>query len=386
MSSPSQEQNTVTSAVDSAPTISTAPGQDTNNERYRELQQQANEEKSEQAKSDMTTFVPTLVNRSEDDNDLLDRLLEEKRREKNAEELARQKSLREAQELSQRRLKEQQERMDKLRQEQESRRLAAEQARLGEVQAKEYQKLLEQQKKVFLDKITSINETERYTPRQQYISGAFSEGSANTPGAGGTTNQGEATRSVSSSPLYKAGTILYAVVETSLNTDEPSPILAKITSGPLAGSRLIGSSQGLGSQWSQAIVLQFNTISIPMMPQSQSIECIAVDPVTARTALADSVNNHYIQRYGSLFFSKLIEGYAQAIQTSGSTTETDSNGNETTTNSETSDAENLMIALGNVGTAVGTQVASVINRPATITINQGSAIGLLLLSDFTIES
>lgn len=394
MSTDANSAQQQTSQVDSAPRVDTTPGSVTENERYRALQEQANDEKSQEAKKKMESFVPTLVNRAQqDEDDVLDRILAEKKREKELEEDSRQKALREAQELSQKRLREQQERMDKLRDEQEQRRRAAEQARLAEQKAKEHQAKVSNRKQIYLNAISQIDSNDRYTPSQQYTVGSASNGGIATAGnptvqSGASVDNDltNATSAPNTAPLYKAGSILYAVIETSLNTDEPAPILAKITSGPLAGSRLIGSSQGLGSQWSQAIVLQFNTISIPMMPRSQSIECIAVDPATARTALADEVNNHYIQRYGALFFSNILQGYSQAIQSSGATTKTDLDGNETTTNQETNEAEKFLIALGNVGTALSAQVATNINRPVTIKMNQGSPIGLLLLNDFSIQS
>ena len=373
------------SRVDSAPQISTVPGQNTDNVRYRELQQQANEEKAAEAKKEVKSFVPTLVNKAEDDG-LLDRILEEKRREKEEQEQARQNALKQAQELSQKRLAEQQARIDRLRREQEQKRQAADMARQAEKKAQEQSKLVEEHKRALAQKIAQINTAESYTPKQAYVAGSANATTNNAQGVGSVQGVDQA-GSLSSQPLYKAGTILYAVVETSMNTDEPAPILAKITSGPLAGSRLIGSSRALGSQWAQSVVIEFSTVSVPYLPNSQSIQAIAVDPVTARTALADEVNHHYLQRYGSLFFSKLLEGYAQAIQDSGTTTETDSNtGNETVTNSEKSDSEKFFIALGNVGTALSSQVATGIDRPVTITINQGSPIGLLLLSDFTLQS
>src|SRR3989338_7094170 len=42
-------------------------------------------------------------------------------------------------------------------------------------------------------------------------------------------------------PILKAGTVLFAVIETSINSDENTPIMAHIVSGPLKGSKLLGS-------------------------------------------------------------------------------------------------------------------------------------------------
>ena len=59
----------------------------------------------------------------------------------------------------------------------------------------------------------------------------------------------------------KTGDILFAVLETSVNTDEPGPILATIVSGKLKGSKIIGSFT-LPSNADQ-IVITFNTLSMP---------------------------------------------------------------------------------------------------------------------------
>lgn len=374
---------TASAQVSAAPNISAVPGEKTNNKRYIELQEENNKQRAETAKQNLDSYVPTLVNKSDDENTaMLDKLLEEKRRKQDEAEEARNRALKEAQALSEKRLKEQQDRMDKMRKEQEDRRKASEMARLADQKAKDRLKALNEKKKNYLNKINALHDTIKYKPTQSYVAGS----NASSQATGNLSGSSSSQPSLGQAPLYKAGTILYAVLETALNTDEPAPILAKITSGPLKGSRLVGSSKALGSEWAQGVVLEFSTISIPMMPTSQTIRCIAVDPVSARTALADEVNNHYIQRYGALFFSKLLEGYAGAIQSSGSVTEKDADGNKTITNKETTDAEKFMIALGNVGTALGAQVGTYVNRPVTIKMNQGSPMGLLILDDFSIQS
>ena len=117
-------------------------------------------------------------------------------------------------------------------------------------------------------------------------------------------------------PLAKAGTIFNAILETGINSDEPSPVLAKIVSGDLKGARLIGQINRVG----QKVLVQFSSISLPTSPTSIKISAVAVDSNTSRTALASNVNNHYLQKYGIMFATAFLGGYANAIARQNTTT------------------------------------------------------------------
>ena len=89
--------------------------------------------------------------------------------------------------------------------------------------------------------------------------GAAAGGAANSQVSEGTVAQGSNTGTQASGmgaiPISKAGDIHVAVLETGVNSDEPSPILAKIVSGPLKGTRLIGSINVTGEK----VILAFTT-------------------------------------------------------------------------------------------------------------------------------
>ena len=77
----------------------------------------------------------------------------------------------------------------------------------------------------------------------------------------------------------KTGDILFAVMDTSVNSDEPGPILATIVSGRFKGTKLIGSFN-LPSN-ANSMVITFNTMSVPGSTKTTSISAFAVDPNTA---------------------------------------------------------------------------------------------------------
>lgn len=60
---------------------------------------------------------------------------------------------------------------------------------------------------------------------------------------------------------------MYAVLTTDVNSDEPGPVLAKIVSGTFQGGTLIGSLSNQGEK----VLLTFNTLSMPGIPRSISI-------------------------------------------------------------------------------------------------------------------
>lgn len=218
---------------------------------------------------------------------------------------------------------------------------------------------------------------------QAYVagSGAGTTGKPGVGGSGGAGGQGVGGSGGSSGkpvvPVFiKAGTITYGVINTAVNSDEPGPVLATIVSGDLKGARLIGSLTNQG----QKVMLTFNLMNLPSVGKSIPINAVAIDQKSARTALASATNNHYLMRYGSLFLSSFMQGYGQAIATSGSSLST----NGLTTISSTqqlSPKQQIAVALGNVGTAWGNQMSSIFSTPPTVTIKSGTGVGILFLAD-----
>lgn len=176
--------------------------------------------------------------------------------------------------------------------------------------------------------------------------------------------------------LLKAGTIMFAVLDTAVSSDEPGPILATVVEGQFKGSRLIGS---LVKQ-EKKVMINFNVMSAPAYPRSITINAVAIDQNTARTGLSSYTNNHYLLRYGTLFASAFLQGYGEAFSTSGSATT--SNGLSTTTTSpDLSPTGKFYIALGNVGNKWGAATTNNFNKPPTVYVFSGTALGILVLAD-----
>jgi type IV secretory pathway VirB10-like protein len=215
------------------------------------------------------------------------------------------------------------------------------------------------------------------SPTQQFVAGQTDE-NAQGQSSGSSAASGSASSGTigATSVFIKAGTIYYGIINTSLNSDEPGPIMASIINGPYKGGTLIGTITNQGT----AVMLTFNTLTLDSFPQSIAVNAVAIDQNTARTALSTYTDNHYMLRYGSLFAASFLQGYGQAFSQSGSTTAT----NGLTTVSSTPDLSpqgKFFVALGNVGNSFSAQVNTLFNTPPTVYVASGTAVGILFLGD-----
>lgn len=197
-------------------------------------------------------------------------------------------------------------------------------------------------------------------------------------GAATTTVAGAAGEAVPGE-TFKAGKVFLGALESSIDSDEQSPVLAKILSGPLAGSKLLGRFTRGGTR----LVLRFNILSAPHLNASIPVNIVAIDPDTAHTAISGAVNNHYLLRYGTLFASSFLSGISQGILSSN-TSQSCFFGFCTTQRGALSTAELVGVGFGRVGDRYASVLGQNFNRPPTVKIQGGTGIGLLVMSDFTI--
>lgn len=209
--------------------------------------------------------------------------------------------------------------------------------------------------------------------------------SGGTSGAGslGGGDQAQSqTKGAQSGPSFvRAGTIVPAVLLSALNSETPGPVLAQITSGPLAGARLLGTFQSSNKQ----IVVQFRTLSMPSQPHSFSVNAYAVNG-SLGTGLATSVNNHYLRRYGLLLAAGFVQGYGQAIGREGTTTAISDTGSVIVTQDQLSSGKITKVALGQAGSTVAGDIQREARIAPTVKVEgkdgAGVPIGLLFMSDF----
>lgn len=215
------------------------------------------------------------------------------------------------------------------------------------------------------------------------------KGGAGKSGSGSSSLFGSSSSSISSPPLIKAGSILFATLDTAINSDFPdTPVLATIVTGPLKGAKLLGKIQVSTNAVTQAadrVSLVFNLMDMEDWPNTRSCNAFAIDPQTAHTVLASSVDYHYFMRYGAMLGSSFLTGFANAISQSNSTTTSGIFGTSTT-HPVLSSGNKIMVGLGQVGTTLSTATANYINMPPTVKVNAGVGIGVLFMSNVSGDS
>ncbi len=268
------------------------------------------------------------------------------------------------------------------RKEQEARAQAARQSQLNDQQQKQLAALvanMEAESKTVTRNLEEVNHqafvpgTDTSKTDQDATSGSKGSETSNTKNSGDAKNV-----------LIKAGTILYASLDTAINSDEPGPIMATIVQGDFKGAKAIGVLQTAASVDSrpEKVILNFKTLSPLNANKSLSITAVAVDPDSARTALASNVDHHYLLRYGTLLGSAFMTGYAKVITSQGSSVQTNTaTGTTQTSMPALNGSQQIYAALGQVGQNVGTATSTYFNTPNTITVDQGTGFGLLILND-----
>ncbi|MEM1243241.1 MAG: TrbI/VirB10 family protein [Pseudomonadota bacterium] len=221
------------------------------------------------------------------------------------------------------------------------------------------------------------------SPTQAYVAGTPPREGATGTGAGGAT-PGAAGEAGNQVVLIKAGTILYGIVETSINSDEPGPVLSKVVTGRFKGAKLIGRIQTYGIH-GQKVAIEYNIMNIRGFDRTIGINAYAIDADTARTGLSSYTNNRYLLRYGALFAASFLEGYGQAFLQSGSQIVSTA-ASTTAIGPMLNPTAQLLVALGNVGNRFGSILESqVVNRPPTVYVYSGTPIGILFTQDVLIS-
>jgi len=222
-------------------------------------------------------------------------------------------------------------------------------------------------------------------PSQQYVQGELNDqnaqGTQETSGNRinvqvGERGAGQSAAAASGPILIKAGTVYFGVINTAINSDEPGPVMATIIDGPYKGGKLLG---GITFQ-KKAVLISFNTLTMPTYSKSIKVNAFAIDQNTARTGIATEVDNHYLLRYGSVFAAAFVQGYGQALTQAGSTTSTTGLSVQTTS-PDLSPQQKFYVALGNVGSQFNNQAAQIFNTQPTVHVASGTAVGILFMDD-----
>ena len=181
----------------------------------------------------------------------------------------------------------------------------------------------------------------------------------------------------------KPGDLLYAVIDTGVNSDVPSAVMATVASGKYKNARMLGKFQ----RFEERLVLAFTRVILPDGSDVQ-IEGYAVDPATSEASVATSVDTHFFSRWGGLVASAFLEGLSNAKKYSGAQS-TVYGGYGGGMNNQATDqmvwntyspTDQAWIAAGKVGEKAGKIFEKNFDRPPTVYLESGAAVGILVLN------
>ncbi|OGT55436.1 MAG: hypothetical protein A3F14_06535 [Gammaproteobacteria bacterium RIFCSPHIGHO2_12_FULL_43_28] len=223
----------------------------------------------------------------------------------------------------------------------------------------------------------------------QHTQGSADDAAAAGGGVTAVSGPGSATSSIGTPPaglsgpsLIKAGSILFAVLDTAVNSDYPdSPVLATVVAGDYKGAKLLGkltTTKSVSGQLDR-VSLNFTLMNLDAWPKAKAVTAYAIDPDTARTVLASEVNYHYLQRFGAIMATSFLQGYATGITNEGTST-TGIFGTSTTTPA-LSPGNKIAVALGQIGQTLGSVTQNYVDIPPTVKVDAGVGLGILFASD-----
>jgi intracellular multiplication protein IcmE len=173
--------------------------------------------------------------------------------------------------------------------------------------------------------------------------------------------------------LLQAGHGVFAHNVLAVNSDIGGSVIVEVDSGPFVGARLIGTFE----RKDVLLVVSFKSLTIGDQAPI-AIDAIAVAPDTMETAVASSVDEHYMTRIVLPTAAAFVQGLGTALQQGNSTSVLSPLGGTTST-SKLSFAQEIGVA----GGAAGQQISQILQKAApsgpTVRLDKDVSIGVIFL-------
>jgi hypothetical protein len=191
--------------------------------------------------------------------------------------------------------------------------------------------------------------------------GAGGSAGAAGPGAGGALG-------------IAPGDTLFAQMDTHLNSDVPSPVVATVAAGPLKGARAFGEFGLSGDQ----MRITFSRLALKGGGELK-IEAFGVDPYTSKPSVRSTADHHHLSRWGGLIASSFIEGLGGAV--SGRSARVYVGGDAVIEDKYGKTMrDSLFEAAGKAGERAAKAAERGFGRPPTVEVRAGEAVGILIIT------
>jgi intracellular multiplication protein IcmE len=178
-------------------------------------------------------------------------------------------------------------------------------------------------------------------------------------------------------PLLKAGNVLYATLDSEVNTDDGGDVFATVRGGVWDGCKLIGRIE----RAPRNINLRFNLLAPQDDRETITINALAIREEDARAGIADDIDYHTIERYSSLFVGSVLSGLSKAAQQPRGDTVVLPNGQVIVSQPEPGGKQIAMYALGEMGINASAEVRKNFSQPPTYKTAANKGFGLYIMAD-----
>lgn len=177
--------------------------------------------------------------------------------------------------------------------------------------------------------------------------------------------------------IIKTGNVMYGSINSKMDTDKGMDVYATIHGGAWDKSVLIGKIVRTADD----VNLIFTTLAPQDNRPTMKIQALALSEKDASPGMSTEVDRHTLQKWGSLFASSVLKGFATPYQNIGTTTSTGTSTTQTRPSPNTT--EIVASALGEFGSNAADQIKKGFDREDTYKAPANTGFALFFLSDVT---
>lgn len=226
-----------------------------------------------------------------------------------------------------------------------------------------------------------VDKTQQQGGGQQATSGANQQhsGLPQPPAAGsdGALAGAPIGDSAGRKPMIKTGNIMYATLDSEVNTDDGGHVLATVRGGDWDGSKLIGQVE----QAPNNIRLNFTVLSPQDGRDTMRINAVALREDDAKQGMADDIKRHTLSRYTALAVASILSGVGQVARQPVGEIIVLPNGQVISSNQEPSDRRIIGSAVGELGSNMSQEIRQGFRRPTTFMTEANRGFALYFLQD-----
>ena len=180
--------------------------------------------------------------------------------------------------------------------------------------------------------------------------------------------------------LVPAGRGIYAHMVVAVDSDTNGPIVLEADTGPISGDRMIGTFSKSGND---RLIVKVETVE----HRGKQLEAngIVIAPDSMETAVASSIDEHYVERFVLPAAAAFMSGLGQAVALGNSTSTVSPFGGTTQTFGPLTFKQEAMVAGGAAATTVSNAITASVPKGPTVHLAANVSVGVMFLSNLSVK-